>query len=138
MTHLTVLSDCCSLLSINFLRNIWAAPAKNMSPDPARADYFVCQMQMVIGEARVPANLSVKQTRLSPFKYALLRINPQKMCPLGPHNAMQMMAPFKINGFKNQLCFFSSYFVLNIRFQDDLLQVTFQTAPHCSGPKREV
>ena len=73
---------------------------------PARADYFVCQMQMVIGEARIPANLSVKQTKLSPFKYALLHINPQKMCPLHQHNAMQMMAPFKINGFKNQLCFF--------------------------------
>ena len=72
---------------------------------PARADYFVCQMQMAIGEARIAANLSVKQTKLSPFKYALLHINPQKMCPLDQHNAMQMMAPFKINGFKNQLCF---------------------------------
>ena len=51
----------------------------------------------------MPTQLSNRPS-LSPFKYAPLHINPQKMCPQLGHNEMQAMDPFKINGFKNQLC----------------------------------
>lgn len=63
-----------SALCSNFLRNISVrnirrVSAKKMSPTPVWADYFVCQIQMVISEAEPKhANPAVKQTKFKPFQ----------------------------------------------------------------------